>query len=274
MEQTTRHVLSEQELKGLQAIELELLVEFDRICKKNNIIYSIDGGTLLGAIRHGGFIPWDDDADVIMVRAEYDKFKKACEKELNADKFYLQDMDNTPGYRWGYAKLRRKDTQFIRLNQEHMPYEQGIFMDVFICDNVPENYVLRSLCNFKSYIYRKFFWSEVGKELEKGIKKKVLQIMNLLPENKLKERYHRYIDKRNKKYSNWVKCLTFPACNNTYGYKREWYEDVADLPFEGVNLSACKKYEEYLTFLYGNYMQLPPEEKRKVHPVSKFKLPN
>ena len=75
-----RHILTEQELKQLQSIELELLIEFNRICRKYNIIYSIDGGTLLGAVRHGGFIPWDDDADVIMVRSEYEKFRSVVKK--------------------------------------------------------------------------------------------------------------------------------------------------------------------------------------------------
>lgn len=119
----------------------------------------------------GGFIPWDDDADVIMVRFEYEKFRSVVNKELNKDKFYFQDMDNTPGYRWGYGKLRRNNSSFIRLNQEHMPYEQGIFMDIFVCDNVPDNYYIRSICNFISFIYRKFFlvkdWNGDGKRNKK-----------------------------------------------------------------------------------------------------------
>ncbi|MCH1948743.1 LicD family protein [Enterocloster sp. OA13] len=268
-----RHVLTETELKRLQGIELELLVEFDRICRKHGIIYSIDGGTLLGAVRHGGFIPWDDDADVIMVRFEYEKFRSVVNKELNKDKFYFQDMDNTPGYRWGYGKLRRNNSSFIRLNQEHMPYEQGIFMDIFVCDNVPDNYYIRSICNFISFIYRKFFWSKIGMETERGIKKYLYWIMAKIPEKRLKYSYRKYVRYRNKKMSNWVKCLTFPACNKSYGYKREWYEDTIDIPFENVILKGSRKKEEYLHFLYGDFMSLPPIEKRKVHPVSKIEFP-
>lgn len=268
-----RYNLTDEDLKKLQEIELELLTEFDRICRSHNIIYSIDGGTLLGAVRHGGFIPWDDDADVIMVRSEYEKFKIIADKELDHKRFYLQDMDNTPGYRWGYGKLRRRDSSFVRLNQEHMPYEQGIFMDIFICDNVPGNYYMRSVCNFISYVYRKFFWSEVGKIIEKGYRKKILNLMAKVPEDKLKNSYRKYIRHRNKKYSDWVKCLTFPACNKTYGYKREWYVDTIDVPFENIVLKGSRKKEEYLQFLYGDYMTLPPMEKRKVHPVSEIKFP-
>ncbi len=274
MNTRSKYVLSEEELKKLQLVELELLVEVDRICRKHGILYSIDGGTLLGAIRHGGFIPWDDDADIIMVRSEYEKFKSVCKQELDDSRFYFQDLDSTPGYRWGYGKLRRKDSSFIRLNQEHMPYEQGIFMDIFICDNVPENYQLRKLCNFVSFLYRKVFWSAVGKETEKGARKILFRVLYLIPEKALKKNYQRYIKHRNKRNSKWVKCLTFPACNKTYGYKREWYEDTVDITFENVVLKGSRKYEEYLEFLYGDYMTLPPIEERKVHPVSKIKFPH
>lgn len=267
-----QHILSESDLKAIHKVELELLTELDRICRKYDILYSIDGGTLLGAIRHGGFIPWDDDADVIMNRREYQKFISVLDKELDSDKFYFQDLDRTKGYRWGYGKLRRCNTEFIRLNQEYMPYEQGIFLDVFVCDNVPDNYILRCICNFHSFIYRKIFYSEVGWHVSTGIRKYVYKLLSKIPEEKIKYKYASYIKFRNRKFSNMVKCLTFPACNRNYGYKRSWYEKTKDIEFEGVLLQGCEEYDEYLTFLYGDYMKLPPVEKRKVHPVSKLTL--
>lgn len=100
--------LSKEKLRQLQLVELEMIVEVDRICRKYKIKYSLDGGTLLGAVRHHGFIPWDDDADVIFTRHEYAKFYKACKKELDQERFFLQDYTTDPYYRWGYAKLRRK----------------------------------------------------------------------------------------------------------------------------------------------------------------------
>lgn len=268
----SQHMLSEEEIKVLHKIELEMLVEFDRICRKHTIKYSIDGGTLLGAIRHQGFIPWDDDADVIMNRNEYEKFILVVDAELDSSRFYYQDMERTSGYRWGYGKLRRRNTEFIRCDQEYMPYEQGIFMDVFVCDNVPDNYVLRCICNFHSFLYRKIFYAKVGVHNSKGMMRVVYEILNLIPEEAIKYRYLRYVKFRNHRKSNWVKCLTFPACNREYGYKREWYEDTIEMEFEGVMLMGCRKYDEYLRFLYGNYMELPPLEKRKVHPVSQLTL--
>lgn len=263
-------ILTEQDLTELHKVELELLVEMDRICRKHNILYSIDGGTLLGAIRHKGFIPWDDDADVIMNREEYKKFLSVIDRELDSNKFYFQDLNRTKGYRWGYGKLRRTNTEFIRLNQEYMPYKQGIFLDVFVCDNVPDHYILRCVCNFHSFIYRKIFYSEVGKHVSKGIYKVMYQLLNQIPEERLKKRYAAYVKFRNRKHTNMVKCLTFPACNKTYGYKRKWYEETIDMKFENVILRGCRDYDEYLTFLYGDYMKLPPTKERKVHPVSKL----
>ena len=158
-----RYYLTETDIKKVQKIELELLIEFDRICKKHNIIYSIDGGTLLGAVRHKGFIPWDDDSDVIMNRCEYDKLMEVIDSELDNTRFYYQDMNRTQGYRWGYGKLRRKGTEFVRLNQEFMPYQQGVFLDVFVCDYVPNNYILFHSCIEKYFIQRLRF--EVKREL-------------------------------------------------------------------------------------------------------------
>ena len=117
--------ISEEELKQIQAIQQELIQEVTRICRKCGIHFNMVGGTMLGAIRHKGHIPWDDDADIGFLRTEYEKFREACKSELDHDKYYLQDLRSTEGYRWGYGKLRRKGTEFLRLNQELCPMNRG-----------------------------------------------------------------------------------------------------------------------------------------------------
>ena len=264
--------IDQHTLRKIQLIELELLEEVDRICKKCDIHYNIIAGTLLGAVRHGGFIPWDDDADVALLRGEYEKFRRACKTELDTERFYFQDHRNTLGYRWGYGKLRRKDTLFLRENQEHMPYEQGIFIDIFPLDFVPDNYGLRTLHNFKCFVYRKFFWSEVGKIADKNMfMRTAYSLMSMVPEKILKKSFNRFVEHTNRKKTAWVRILMFPTPNRAYGYKARWYQHSAPIKFEGVELQGIKDYDEYLNFKFGNYMDLPAEQDRKTHPVSKIR---
>ncbi len=265
--------INSEELRKIQLIQLELLIEVDRICRKYDIKYNIIAGTLLGAIRHKGYIPWDDDADVAFLRDEYERFRIVCETELNTDKYYFQDDRNTDGYRWGYGKLRRKNTVFLRENQEHMPYEQGVFIDIFPLDNVPNNYFLRCIHNFKCFCFRKILWSEVGKYEHKNILiRKWYWLISKIPRNKIFSRLTTFRNRVNNHQSDWVRILTFPTPNREYGYKKYWYEQSEDINFEGYIFSGIKNYDEYLSFKFGDYMKLPPQKDRKVHPVSKLEL--
>lgn len=265
--------LDDEILRKVQMVELEMLIELDRICRKNGIQYTIIGGTLIGALRNEGFIPWDDDIDVAMLRSEYEKFRTVCKKDLDQTRFYFQDHRNTKGYRWGYGKLRRKDTLFLREHQEHMPYEQGIFLDIFPHDGVPDGYFCRVLHNLHCFIVRKFLWSEVGRVAEKNaVKKKVYDIMSRMPEKRIFSEYQKLICRSNHRKTKRVRALMFPTFGKEFGYCRKWFEPGDDVRFEGHMFQCMKGAREYLEFSYGDYLQLPPVEKRKVHPVSDIKV--
>ncbi len=265
--------LTDEELKRVQEIQKDLICEVKRICKKCNIHFNMVGGTMLGAIRHKGYIPWDDDADIGFLREEYEKFRKACRTELNHEKYYMQDLRDTKGYRWGYGKLRRKGTEFIRLGQEFMPYEQGISIDLMPFDNVPDHWIKRRLHFIQCFFYRKLFWSEVGSKVEKnpGIKM-IYQLMRLVPKGVYIEKYQRFIGKNRNKKTKLVRILTFPTPKGIYGYKREWYTQLCAYSFEEILLPGARDYDGYLRVKYGDYMALPPVEKRKIHPISRLKL--
>lgn len=267
------YTLTEKELRQVQLIQLEMLQEVDRICKKCNIRYNIIAGTLLGAVRHGGYIPWDDDADVALLRPEYEKFRKACETELDKEKFYFQDNRNTKGYRWGYGKLRRRGTVFMREHQEHMPYAQGVFIDIFPLDKVPNAYPVRVLHNFQCFCIRKLLWAEVGKKAEKRVGMRMLyRLLSRIPLKIIYRRYYRLMHFWNSRQSKWVRILTFPTPNRAYGYPKKWYEKSRDIVFEEIVFKGIHNYDDYLRFKFGNYKELPPPKKRKVHPVSHLKL--
>ena len=215
--------LNNEQLRQLQMIELEMLLEVDRICKKCGIKYNIIGGTLLGSVRHKGFIPWDDDADVAMLREEYEKFKKACKKELDTTRFYFQDFKNTKGYRWSYGKLRRKNTLFLREFQEHMPYEQGVFIDIFPVDAVPDNYILRAVHNFHCFCIRKILWAEVGKIADKKKwKRGWFNLISRIPEKRVLRHYDKMTKRMNRKKTRKVRIVLMPLPNKGFGYERKW----------------------------------------------------
>ncbi len=267
--------LDNDTLRSVQLVQLELLLEVKRICEIEQISYNIIAGTLLGAVRHGGYIPWDDDADVALLRDEYEKFRNACEKHLNQELYYFQDHRNTPGYRWGYGKLRKKGTIFLREYQEHMPYEQGIFIDIFPLDSVPDGKVLRTLHNFHCYCIRKVLWSTVGQYAEHSrLLRGWYKVLNGIPVNRVYRHMERCASKGNRKNTKWVRILTFPTPNGEYGYMRKWYESSCDYTFEGEVFQGIKEYDAYLSFKFGTYMELPPESGRKTHPVSELVVGN
>lgn len=265
--------LNDEELKQIQEVQKELIEEVSRICKKCGIHFNMVGGTMLGAIRHKGYIPWDDDADIGFLRTEYERFREACKKELNHEKYYMQDLRDTKGYRWGYGKLRRKGTSFIRLEQEFMPYEQGISIDLMPFDNVPDDWLAKKIHFFCCFLYRKLFWSEVGSRTEKNLWIRICyKIMRLIPVEVIIKSYQQFIDAGQKKRTKLVRILTFPTPKGIYGYERRWYTQLTKYQFDEMILPGARDYDGYLKVKYGNYMELPPIEKRKVHPISKLKL--
>lgn len=261
-------------LRKLQMTELEMLIEVDRICRKHHIKYSLDGGTLLGAIRHDGFIPWDDDADVVMLRSEYEKFAEACKKELDTQRFFLQDYQTDKAYRWGYSKMRRNGTVFLREGQEHVKCNQSVFIDIFLYDNVPDNPVLRKLHLFTCFCLRKGLYSEVGKKNAKSAwLRGWFSILSRVPRDWWFKRIESIAKKCNKKGGELVRHMTHPYRKECqYGLPRECFDEYIEKEFEGHSFRIFRKYDLYLTRLYGDYMVLPPEDKRKTHPVSDIKL--
>ena len=169
-----------EDFRKMQLTELDMLVEFDKVCRKYNINYVLFGGSLLGAVRHQGYIPWDDDADIGMLREDYETFKKHKD-EMNPNICFFQDHDTDPEYRWEYGKLRRTGSTYIRVGQEHLKCKTGIFVDVFPMDDIPLSIVGQIFQDLHCYCLRKILWSEVAKENTVGFWKVWFTLLSKIP---------------------------------------------------------------------------------------------
>ncbi|MBP3275460.1 LicD family protein [Kandleria sp.] len=266
-------ILNDKQLKKLQGVELELLTEIDRICRKNNIEYSLDGGTLLGAIRHKGFIPWDDDADIAITRKEYEKFFEACKKDLDKDKFFLQDYRTDENYRWGYSKLRRNGTILLAEGQEMEKWNNGIFLDIFVYDNVPDNYFMRLLYTFKCFLIRKGQYSTVAVKQKLNIFSKLFySFLSRFSRDFWFRRIDSLAKAYNDKNTKISRHITFPYPNKKckYGMPRDCFDDYIDVEFEGKKFKVFSQYDKYLTLLYGDYMTPISQENREPYKFAKL----
>lgn len=269
--------MTKEELRRMQLIQLELLQEVDRICTKHHISYSVEGGTLLGAVRHGGFIPWDDDVDIAMVRSEYRKFCKVCKKELDSEKYFFQNHDTDPEYRWGYAKVLKNGTSFVRYGQEHLKMRRGVYVEIFPMDGIPEGPIEKKFYNFLRVCCRKVMWSEVGKISCKSIGMRLwFGMVNRIPVDKAFAMLEFLSKKYDERRARYVTCLSFPDCwvKGEPGFKREYYLNTKRMLFEGEEINVPQKETELLVTLYGNdYMTPPPEKERGTHiPTSSFEF--
>ena len=278
-----RRFLTKEEFRRLQLTELELLVEFDRVCRIHNIDYVISSGTMLGAVRHKGYIPWDDDADIMMLRSDYERFKTVM-NDLNKNICFFQDHTTDPYYRWGYGKLRRTGTEYIRVGQEHIKNKTGINVDVFPYDDIPSSTIGQIFQDVYCYCCRKILWSEVGKKNSHGFMKLWWTLLSKIPRDSVFSWLNFYAKRSRKESKNRVRILCFTAIGKLYtkqplkeryGIPKEWFTDRAEYDFEGHRLIGTKDYDTCLKYWYGDYMKLPPEDQREQHaPVSLINFGN
>lgn len=255
---------TQENLRKLQLVEVDMLKELDRVCRENDINYIIDAGTLLGAVRHGGFIPWDDDIDVRMLRKDYDKFCEVCKRELDK-KYFLQTYRTDEGYRWGYARILKNGTTFIRKNHQEIKSKNGIFIDIFPNDNLPEDFFGNKICTSLSWLCRKALYSQVGRNHAKGFWNRIgFVFLDSFP----KEWSYRVLEFLVRKYQNIetkkVRCFGWGSKEETIGFQKEWIEETCDIKFEDLIVRAPIKTHEFLVHSFGeDYMTPPPVEQRK-----------
>lgn len=248
------------DIKQLWSAELEILNEIDRVCKKYDITYFADWGTLLGAVRHKGFIPWDDDLDIGMLIEDYEKFASVAPKELRKPFFY-QSIDTESGFTPYHVKVRNSDTTgATKWEIENAPsWNKGIFVDILPLFPITED--KKRLRLFRSKLARKrkvlHFVGKINLKRKKG-KYKILSVA-LRPVN-YKHICQSYIDLcktgglRKGEKTSLVSTTSFHSDKDSYISKREWFTSTVTLPFMDRTIPAPIGYKERLSTLYGDYM--------------------
>lgn len=258
-------------LDDLKRTELNILIQIDEICRKQGFRYSLIGGTLLGAVRHQGFIPWDDDIDIAMPRPDYEKFLDYCHD--NCTGYLIVDNRYDAAYGQLFAKVCDVNTTIRENVGNRFKAKMGVYVDVFPLDGLGKTekdaVKLFKKCEFKRELliatnWPKFFRSKTHAWFYEPFR----FCFFLLSRFKRPRKLIRSIEKRSLIYdfdqSNFAGCL----CGD-YRKKeimpREVYSEYIELPFENHQFFALKDYDFYLSHIYGDYMTPPPENERATH---------
>lgn len=258
-------ILTDGQIEKLHKVGLEMLIEFDRICRKENIKYSIESGTLLGAVRDGRFIPWDDDVDVSMTRTEYNKFFAACDKYLDKSRFFLDCHETDPEYIFGYSKLRGLGTVFRQIGHETLTQRNEIFMDIIILDNIPDHHISRIIHSKICNIIKTILNAQLNIKSNNPIVRLRSKLLMLIPRNAFFPYYIHLRELITGKTLNYAECIHIPL-QVEGGVPTKCYKKYRDIKFENHKFMCFDDYDSYLKYAYGNhYMELPPVEKIKPH---------
>lgn len=264
-----------KEKKELQKKQLEILDEIKRLCEKHKIKYWLDSGSCLGAVRHKGFIPWDDDIDLGMLRKDYDKFIKICKKELD-NKFYLQTTETDNNFALEFTKIRMNNTLLREKLNEGKNIHQGIFIDIFPYDNTSNNKFIRNYLQYKTAILRILVLRKLGYTVKpKSLFQKIfINILTFLSQFINIKNIRKKLNKIYYKYKTGEYVAVFVGTNIKGNvHKASIFKETINVPFEDRMYPIPKKYDEYLTNGYGDYMTPPPKAIREIgHGITEIKF--
>ena len=277
--------LDDDKIKGIQSVLLEMLTDFDDLCRKNNLTYFLVGGSALGAVRHKGFIPWDEDLDIGMPREDYERFSeiflKAC-----SEKYWLQSIEQSKLYDLTFMKIRKKGTRYVELFETE-PEHAGVFMDIYPLDNVPDNKIARFFHGMISdFLYLCCSCVRVHKKKNRFLEylddKRAIRLVKIKAFLGFCLSFfslHKWCviaDKWSKKYkNNNSRLVSFPCGRKHYFGEictRASFLPVKETVFEDKKFYIMNNPHEYLGGLYGDYMEIPDVSGRERHSVLELDL--
>ena len=252
----------ESDIRKVQNKILEIIKFVDQLCRENGIIYYMMGGTALGAVRHKGFIPWDDDLDIFMTPENYEKFRNVFTKQ-SQERFYLQEWKIVEEY-LEYAKIRINGTTLIEPQfRNNRQIHQGIYIDIFILHKCPENKLVQKKLFLGSKFVTAVALSQRNWKPKNRKQKLVFKALKILPTKQIAKYIYKKIYQYDALTEHYQYCFFFDKAKfEAAVFEREWYDTPVEYPFEDTVLLGPKNIELYLEKVYGDYMTLPPIEKR------------
>lgn len=257
-----------EKLKSIWNTELDLTVKFLEVCKKYNIKVFAFAGTLLGAVRHKGFIPWDDDIDFALLRPDFEKLLGIASKEFNGH-YFFQTALNDRDFFFGYARLRNSETTGLITYNLSEKYNNGIYIDIFVLDGFvdDEDLLTRQLKNRDFFLKRLSFYNYNAKNDKTDFARKIYRkIVRLFARTKP---YEYWFAKYNETISRYNDIATkFGLVTHPKEFLKKYYADKSDLEelleldFESIKIPVPKNYDSILKNMYGDYMEYPPLEVR------------
>lgn len=264
------YVLSEK-MKKVRFVQMDLLETFAAVCEKHNLRYFLNGGTLLGAVRHQGFIPWDDDVDVMMLREDYDRLC-AIAPDVFQYPYFFQTALTEKGFFRTHAQLRNSDTTGCIIADAGKDINRGIFLDIFVIDGVSDSKVKCFFHKYTLQVMKELLWFAYDadyKELSL-IMKGFYRIYQMLLKRISFDRQFRYFDQRilarySRENTKLVGDLALGWKENVQ-WERDWFSDHLYLPFESLRFRVPSGYHQILSRQYGDtYMQIPKQHTGTQH---------
>lgn len=260
---------------ALQKVNLYILQEIDRICKKYKINYTLDSGTLLGAIRHGGFIPWDDDADIAMTRSNFEAFRRIVKRELSDKLEFIMpnEFKNGKVFYDFTPRIIYKPSARHKKNDKKDPYEgklNHLWVDIFIIDKLPKSKPLQRLTLFSQkliYLFSMGHRKKLDLKKYKGSMKIAVSVFSIIGKIISMKCLFRLQDRLSKLFYKSRKSSTLYYSNYQPDYidikvNKDWYEKYLNIKFEDTVLSIIDEYDSVLQLVYGDYMTPPPKADR------------
>ncbi len=260
--------LSSDDLKAVQHTEMQILLYFDAFCKIHNLRYYLAGGTLIGAVRHKGFIPWDDDVDVHMPRPDYERLKILWEQHADTERYSLCVTDSKRNFRHHAMSICDNYTTWIEEREIFDDVPHGIKIDILPFDGVPDSKLRAAIQFVWAMIFAVYNVQRLPENQGNFLMRGLIYIALRLVQNPThRYRIWRYAEKQMRKYdfesSTWVRELIAPLKSMIFKYPRKDFDKAIYLEFEGHSLPAHHYYKKYLENVYSGYMTPPPLEDRK-----------